>query len=90
MNRYGPLLELAANDSWRLVVAEQDDRRAVVELVRFQVVQQAPNDFIGICDLSVVGRIGREALGRRIRCVRFVEVEEKECARRAGRRSRRR
>ncbi len=65
------------------VIGEQDDGGAVVQLVRLQVLNQTADDFVAVGDLAVVWRVLREALGRRVRFVRLVEVQKQKRARRA-------
>jgi hypothetical protein len=65
------------------VIGEQDDCGAIVELMRLQVLHEAPDDFVRVRDFAVVRRVGGEAIRRRVWLVRLVQVEEQERARRA-------
>ena len=37
------------------VIGQQHDGGAIVQLVRLQIVDQSPDDFVGVGDLAVVG-----------------------------------
>ena len=79
-----PVLLLAVVAEPFSVIRQQDDRRPVVQLMRLQVLDQASDDFVGVRDLSVVGRVFRKTFRRRVRLVRLVEMEEEKRARGAG------
>ena len=79
-----PVLLLAVVAEPFSVIRQQDDRRPVVQLMRLQVLDQESDDFVGVRDLSVVGRVFRKTFRRRVRLVRLVEMEEEKRARGAG------
>ena len=62
------------------VIREQDDRRSVVELMRFQIPDQLADDLVAVRHFAVVRRVLGEPLRRRVRLVRFVEMQEEERA----------
>ena len=66
------------------VIRQHDHRRAVVQLVRLEIFHEPSDDLVGIGDLAVVRRVCGEALRRRVRLVRLVEMEEEKRARGAG------
>ena len=62
------------------VIREQDDRRSVVELMRFQIPDQLADDLVAVRHFAVVRHVLGEPLRRRVRLVRFVEMQEEERA----------
>ena len=68
------------------MIRQQHDRRPIVELVRFQVPHELADDFVRVGDLAVVGSVLGEAVGRRVRLVRLVQVQEEKRPRRTDRR----
>ena len=60
------------------VIGRQDDRRLVVELVRFEVLDEAADELVDVRNLAVVRLERIEPRWRRVRRVRFVEVQEQE------------
>ena len=75
------MLLLAVVAETLAVVGEQDDQGVVVEAARAEGIEQAAHDLVGVGDLAVVGLVASEPCGRRIRRVRFVQVEEQKEAR---------
>src|ERR1019366_4028520 len=65
------------------MIRKQDDGRAVVQLGRLEAFQEAADDLVAVGNLAVVRRVGGKTRGRRIRRVRFVQVQEQKDARRA-------